>query len=109
MLCWFGIYRPIALKLKTQEPNDQRVLDQTILDIVNLLSTFKSLDFEKENSIQILLQSSLEVNLKYLVILVKADMLGRVCQYQQKYYLKFNYFKSFVSNSIALVNQILLV
>ena len=32
-----------------QEPNDQRVLDQTILDIVNLLSTFKSLDFEKEN------------------------------------------------------------
>jgi predicted kinase len=51
--------------------------------------------FEKENPRKTLLQTSLEVNLEYLAILAKADMLGRICQDQDEMLLQIELFKEF--------------
>ncbi len=51
--------------------------------------------FEKENPVQSLLKASLEVDTEMLVMLAKADVLGRICADQQELLYKIEMFREF--------------
>ncbi len=51
--------------------------------------------FEKPNPQQSLLKASIEVDTKLLVMLAKADVLGRICEDQQELLYKIDLFKAF--------------
>jgi len=51
--------------------------------------------FEKRNPLKTLLQTSLEVNMSHLMMLAKADALGRICQDQKDLLYRIELFEAF--------------